>query len=314
MDAFFNETTGCSYIYNGTEWILLAQSGADGAAGNDGISINWLGSYANTNFIHEPKYLDAYWNTTENCAYIYDGEKWTVLAKGPASGGSGSTDPTIGTEAGANIVGTTLMSWDNPQGVIRIPNGVTDIAEGVFYNKDDITRVIIPSSVVSIGKEAFSDCNNLTSVEFLGPGLKIIGERAFGGCENLANIVLPNTVQAIDSYAFINNNSLSTVNIPDTVISLGGAVYSGCSMLRTVTIGSGVSKLEHETFGDCASLLSIIIPDTVSSIVATVFNGCNNLTELYITGTWNSGKTLSIDDLKSWSAANVATTYIRDTN
>lgn len=187
MDAFFNESTGCSYIYNGTKWVLLAQ------AGLNGISINWLGSFANTNFIHEPKYLDAYWNTTENCAYIYDGEKWTVLTKGPASGGSGSSDPTIGTEAGANIVGTTLMSWDNAEGVIRIPNGVTDIAEKVFYKNSKITRVIIPSSVVSIGIYAFAECSKLTSVEFLGPGLEIIAEGAFKDCKNLAYMTLPST-------------------------------------------------------------------------------------------------------------------------
>lgn len=315
MDAFFNETTGCSYIYNGTEWILLAQSGADGAAGNDGISINWLGSYANTNFIHEPKYLDAYWNTTENCAYIYDGEKWTVLAKGPASGGSGSTDPTIGTEAGANIVGTTLMSWDNPEGCIRIPNGVTDIAENVFYDNDKITRVIIPSSVVSIGHRAFSSCNKLTSVEFLGPGLEIIGEDAFKYCNNLAYITLPSTLQVIGDSAFYGNSSLTIVNIPDSVTVLGSEAFSNCRMLRTLTIGSGLTELDgYRTFCDCDSLVSVVIPDTVTSINNTIFYNTDNLNELYITGTWNSGKTILINDLKSGAAYNMVGFYTRDTN
>lgn len=321
MDAFFNETTGCSYIYNGTEWILLAQSGADGAAGNDGISINWLGSYANTNFIHGPKYLDAYWNTTENCAYIYDGEKWTVLAKGPASGGSGSTDPTIGTEAGANIVGTTLVSWENPQGVIRIPNGVTDIAEGVFYNKDDITRVIIPSSVVSIGKEAFYDCYNLTSVEFLGPGLKIIGESAFAGCENLANIVLPNTLTTIGIAAFMYCKNITTVNIPNSVVTIGNDAYRYCSMLRTLTIGSGVTNLEEYIFGDCDTLTSVTIPDNVLRISVRLFVECDSLSEVHASGTWsdnegNSNKVITVEDLKrsDYMAGYSDITWTRDTN
>ena len=321
MDAFFNETTGCSYIYNGTEWILLAQSGADGAAGNDGISINWLGSYANTNFIHEPKYLDAYWNTTENCAYIYDGEKWTVLAKGPASGGSGSTDPTIGTEAGANIVGTTLVSWENPQGVIRIPNGVTDIAEGVFYDRYDITRVIIPSSVVSIGKEAFASCENLTSVEFLGPGLEIICERAFDGCNNLANIVLPNTLTTIGIAAFMNCKNITTVNIPNSVVTIGNDAYRYCSMLRTLTIGSGVTNLEEYIFGDCDTLTSVTIPDNVLRISVRLFVECDSLSEVHASGTWsdnegNSNKVITVEDLKrsDYMAGYSDITWTRDTN
>ncbi|MBP3449005.1 MAG: leucine-rich repeat protein [Spirochaetaceae bacterium] len=315
MDAFFNATDGCSYIYNGTEWILLAQAGADGAAGNDGISINWLGSYANTNFIHEPKYLDAYWNTTENCAYIYDGEKWTVLTKGPASGGSGSSDPTIGTEAGANIVGTTLMSWDNAEGVIRIPNGVTDIAENVFNDNNKITRVIIPSSVVSIGHSAFYDCDKLTSVEFLGPGLEFIGANAFSDCDNLAYITLPSTLQVIGGSAFCYDSSLTIVNIPDSVTVLGGDAFAGCTMLRTLTIGSGLTELKHRTFYNCDSIVSVTIPDTVLSIADTVFVDCDNITELKITGTWNSGNVLTITDLKvKYGTFTAYSTYTRDTN
>ncbi len=315
MDAFFNESTGCSYIYNGTKWVLLAQ------AGLNGVSVNWLGSYANTNFIHEPKYLDAYWNTTENCAYIYDGEKWTVLAKGPASGGSGSTDPTIGTEAGANIVGTTLVSWENPQGVIRIPNGVTDIAEGVFYDRYDITRVIIPSSVVSIGKEAFASCENLTSVEFLGPGLEIICERAFDGCNNLANIVLPNTLTTIGIAAFMDCKNITTVNIPNSVVTIGNDAYRYCSMLRTLTIGSGVTNLEEYIFGDCDTLTSVTIPDNVLRISVRLFVECDSLSEVHASGTWsdgegNSNKVITAEDLKrsDYMAGYSDITWTRDTN
>ncbi len=320
MDAFFNATDGCSYIYNGTEWILLAQSGADGAAGNDGISINWLGSFANTNFIHEPKYLDAYWNTTENCAYIYDGEKWTVLAKGPASGGSGSTDPTIGTEAGANIVGTTLMSWDNAEGVIRIPNGVTDIAEEVFYDNRKITRVIIPSSVVNIGEYAFYNCEKITSVEFLGPGLENIGEYAFKDCENLAYMTLPSTLKVIGKEAF-QNCSITTVDIPDSVLSIGEGAFRYCELLRNISIGNSINNLEQYVFADCDSLINITIPENVLTISVRLFIYCDSLSNLEISGVWNcndgqTNKTILIEDLQrdSYSDGYYDYTWTRDTN
>ena len=314
MDAFFNETTGCSYIYNGTKWVLLAQ------AGLNGVSVNWLGSYANTNFIHEPKYLDAYWNTTENCAYIYDGEKWTVLAKGPASGGSGSTDPTIGTEAGANIVGTTLMSWDNAEGVIRIPNGVTDIAEEVFYDNRKITRVIIPSSVVNIGKYAFYNCEKITSVEFLGPGLENIGEYAFKDCENLAYMTLPSTLKVIGKEAF-QNCSITTVDIPDSVLSIGEGAFRYCELLRNISIGNSINNLEQYVFADCDSLINITIPENVLTISVRLFINCDSLSNLEISGVWNcndgqTNKTILIEDLQrdSYSDGYYDYTWTRDTN
>ena len=78
LSVYYNTTTGCSYIYNGTEWKLLAKAGIDGV---DGESINWLGELASDSVIVNPKYLDAYYNTTNGCSYIYTGSNWELLAK-----------------------------------------------------------------------------------------------------------------------------------------------------------------------------------------------------------------------------------------
>ena len=317
LDAFFNTTDGCSYIYNGTNWVMLARAGEDGKDGTDGTNgtngkdgedgkgINWRGSYSTGNDISSPKYLDAYWNTTENCAYVYNGSEWTVLIKGPASGGTGSSSNTnIGSELGANVVGTTLISWDSTlaTGEIRIPNGVTDIAEEVFYNNDKITRVIIPSTVVNIGYRAFYGCDNITSVEFLGNGLEIISEGAFEGCGNLVNFTLPSSLKIIGEKAFYGCKKITTVNIPDNVTSVGSSAFNGCWMLRTLTIGSGVTNLEEYTFCDCDALTSVIIQNTVKTISVRLFVGCDSLVELVIDGTWciNNGEAqkISIADLK----------------
>lgn len=325
LDAYFNKTDGCSYIYNGTNWILLAQAGEDGkdgidgTNGKDGLSINWLGSKTCHEDIQSPKKLDAYWNTTENCAYIYNGYSWTVLVKGPGSEGTGSSDPTNST-ADAEIVGTTLLSWkvSNPEGAIRIPNGVTDIAEGVFKDKDKITSVIIPSTVVTIGKEAFYDCDGLTSVKFLGSGLETIGTSAFESCDNLATITLPNSLKVIDAEAFYGCKKLTTVNIPDSVIQLGSEAYGVCYMLRTLTIGRGVTHLEYRTFYDCDALVSVAIPDTVICISEAIFYGCNNLKTLQISGTWehsNRGikNQLSISNLVNSNPSGISYYWTRVT-
>lgn len=324
LDAYFNTTDGCSYIYNGSQWKLLAQSG---------VSINWLGSFVNSNSIYSPKYLDAYFNTTENCAYIYNGSTWEVLAKGPGTGGS--ANPFTGSETGANVVGTTLVSWDNPKGVIRIPNGVKDISRDVFRDNDNITSVIIPSSVENIGAYAFNDCNNLVSVQFLGTGLKIIGENAFNYCNNLVSITLPTTLTTISDEAFRgctkltslelpnkletigrgafqNCASITTVSIPNSVVSLQKSAYSGCSMLKTLTIGNGLSQLKEYTFEECKSLVTVSIPDNVIAISESTFYGCNSLIALTVSGTW-SGSSENVPLVVSYlTSYGTFWTWIRD--
>ena len=89
--AYYDTTDGCSYIYDGTQWTLLASrgaqgipgaigaTGATGAAGTDGVSIIWLGSFATDP--ENPARMNAYYNTDTGCSYIYDGTKWTLLAR-----------------------------------------------------------------------------------------------------------------------------------------------------------------------------------------------------------------------------------------
>ncbi len=107
LDAYYNFQDGCSYIYdNWGDWRLLARAGATvssggeviqgekgdkGDPGKDGASIVWLGSYSSSTVIPNPKYLNAYFNTTDGCSYIYDGNGWRLLAR--AGGSNDPTDP-----------------------------------------------------------------------------------------------------------------------------------------------------------------------------------------------------------------------------
>jgi uncharacterized repeat protein (TIGR02543 family) len=66
-------------------------------------SIVWKGSFASADEIENPQYLWAYYNTTDGCSYIYDGEKWTLLTAAGKNGADGldgqnGTDGTNGTD------------------------------------------------------------------------------------------------------------------------------------------------------------------------------------------------------------------------
>lgn len=73
--AYYNSTDGVSYIYSNDEWQILSK---DGTNGTDGTSIIWKGAYASSP--ESPEENWAYYNTTDNTSYIYNGSSWDILA------------------------------------------------------------------------------------------------------------------------------------------------------------------------------------------------------------------------------------------
>ncbi len=103
--AYYNTTDGCSYIWNGSDWDLLAKSGEDGVDGEDGkdgtdgkdgedgkdgvdgLSIVWKGALEAAP--ENPELYWAYYNTTDGCSYIWNGSDWDLLAKSGEDGVDG---------------------------------------------------------------------------------------------------------------------------------------------------------------------------------------------------------------------------------
>lgn len=114
-------------------------------------------------------------------------------------------------------------------------------------------------------------------------------ENAFERCSTLVTIQLPNTITTIGDYAFSNCTSLTTANIPDSVTSIGKAAFNNCSALTIdVNIPVGVTEIKSSTFRN-TNITSVNIPNSVETIgdisgtnVDGVFEGCSNLTNVTI--------------------------------
>lgn len=113
-----------------------------------------------------------------------------------------------------------------------IPDGVTKIGIGAFYNCDQLTSISIPNSVQQISSYAFYDCDGITSVEV--PGVSehdletIIGKYAFSECSNLSNFTIGERVSYIGDNAFYNCSQLQRFYSKPTVHpQLGSKVFYG---------------------------------------------------------------------------------------
>lgn len=77
---------------------------------------------------------------------------------------------------------------------------VVGIGERAFENQK-MELVVLPSSVTSIGKGAFQNCNNLKSV-VIPSSVTRINASVFSGCKSLLSVVIPPSVTIIDNDAF----------------------------------------------------------------------------------------------------------------
>lgn len=147
-----------------------------------------------------------------------------------------------------------------------------------------LTRLIIPSSVSSIGRIAFAQCN-LRDVIFK-EGLSYIGNSAFLEC-NLDDVVLPSTLVHIGDNAFSGTSGgrgIGSLVIESKNLSYVGVGAFGYGRMTSVQFPR-FSGTFTNTFANCKNLraFTMIDADSKPTFVET-FVGCENLQSI---GTFN---------------------------
>ena len=83
--------------------------------------------------------------------------------------------------------GEIIVGYNGIEKELTIPEGITEIYQYAFYNKNELMDITVSGSVISIGASAFENCSSLISVK-LGAGLDRIEYNAFTGCSNLQSV------------------------------------------------------------------------------------------------------------------------------
>jgi len=213
----------------------------------------------------------------------------------------------------------TITGYSGGPGTLSIPETidgltVSAIAASAFETNADLTNVVIPKTVISIGTAAFASCINLVTLDvdpentaykssdgvlysvgldslvqcpggkrgsFVAPdGLTAVGSKAFAFCAGLTNIALPNSVTSIGDNAFANCSGLTSFSVPTGVTSISNATFSSCSRMGSISIPNSVTSIGDYAFTFCG-LTNVTLPEGVRTICNVAFAYCSKLTRVW---------------------------------
>ena len=194
-----------------------------------------------------------------------------------------------------------------------------DLLKGTVYIPD--TYKGLP--VTEIRNNAFSSCNNIERVVFLGNNIKSVGSLAFNRCNNLESVDFSEGITSFDPHTFAYCPKLKSISFPSTAVSIGKtrdgrfiSIARNCPALESITVAEGnpvyrvesgclieratntlllgtknavipssVTKIANSAFIG-SGIESVNIHANIESIGHSAFSGCKSLTEL----TFENGK------------------------
>ena len=196
----------------------------------------------------------------------YNGKKYTVrianfISEGVETVTIPQTAIVLGTCSGAKHV---LFEKDSE---LRI------IEDGAFQFNENLETINIPSTVDSIGTNAFTGCKNLRTIR-LPRYISAIKSSAFYNCENLQSIlwteeqykglipkdIVDKSLKKIEDYTFCGCGNLQNIEFPGTYqsIEIGERAFYGCKSLKSVMFNDRlIGTIGNYAFSGCTSLSTL---------------------------------------------------------
>lgn len=164
---------------------------------------------------------------------------------------------------------------DSLRNLTEIDLGGVNIVE--YYNAHNPVFLTLNGyEAQSIPATAFFEMSELTHV-VLPSSLKSIGVAAFAGCGQLQSIAIPASVDTISAFAF-SASGLTSIDIPASVAFVGEGAFAQCKSLGQASLAAAV--IGKDAFKADDALTSVTLGAQVTSLGAGAFNGCSALTAI----------------------------------
>ena len=152
---------------------------------------------------------------------------------------------------------------------------LTSIPEGAFAYCKNLKTIKLPSTITSIGDEAFYNCQSLTNIEGLDKcNLKSIGSAAFSNCKALENLDFSqSTFTNVPSKAFNGCSALAKITLPNTLTTIGGYAFYACYGIPQLDLSNtALTTLENYALYQMRETTKFSLPDSISSIGTHAFS------------------------------------------
>lgn len=179
-----------------------------------------------------------------------------------------------------------ITKYSGSDDTVVIPDEIDDyiiqvIDTEAFFKNKEMKCVIIPDTVTEIGKQAFSYCDALETVD-LGNGITTIGNWAFSDNPSLKHIDLPDSVTTMGRGVFLNCINLELFGYPVNWEHADeyGEVFAGCDKLTEIDVPVGTTVIPNYAFANCPNLQKVTLPEGLEYVYHHAFSDCTGLTEM----------------------------------
>lgn len=165
------------------------------------------------------------------------------------------------------------MVLPSSNSIITIPDNIKIIAGGALSNCYQMSEIIVPSTLESIGRSAiYPSCPWYMNLE---SGLNYLGNTLFETKNYTGSTISVRAgTKGIAGNAFYQSN-ITQVTLPVGLTTIGEDAFSS-SKLTSVSLPYGLRYLGYDAFAYCSDLESVILPATVEVIDDYAFEALNN--------------------------------------
>ena len=169
------------------------------------------------------------------------------------------------------------LFYDNPYlAEVNVPGHITRIGDGAFYKCAALKQFPFPTSLTEIGDFGFSYCRNLETIT-IGGNLTKIGEGCFGYNNVIEELDIPAGMERIGERAFVGCGNLRRVSFPDENHFVAYGLFAYCNKLAEVKLSPNTQTISAYAFSNCSSLKTIKLPQTLEYLDWDAFENCVGL-------------------------------------